>query len=269
MPQRSVHYCKKGVIASMSIEAYGNTNIGKIRKINEDSFAIYGFKDDSGFAVIADGMGGHNAGEIASATAVDEIRSALEKSFEADESIPSAITSAVNAANRRIFDMSIHNKGQSGMGTTVIITAVKDGAVYAANVGDSRIYLMYDGKLRQVTKDHSFVEELITAGSITREEAATHPGRHTITRAVGTDARVKTDIFELECKVGDVILMCSDGLSDMLSPVQIEKIISQSEKISDAVESLIAAANESGGADNITLVGIKFTSDKQSNQKSK
>lgn len=248
----------------MSIEVYGSTNIGKIRKINEDSFAIYGFEDGNGFAVIADGMGGHNAGEIASATAVDEIRSALGQSFERGESVPGAITSAVNAANRRIFDMSVHNKGQSGMGTTVIITAVKDGAVYAANVGDSRIYLMSDGRLRQVTKDHSFVEELIAAGSITREEAATHPSRHTITRAVGTDARVKTDIFELECEVGDVILMCSDGLSDMLTPVQIEKIILQSEKISEAVENLIAAACDRGGADNITIVGIKFTSDNQS-----
>lgn len=252
----------------MSIEVYGSTNIGK-RKINEDSFAIYGFENDSGFAVIADGMGGHNAGEIASAAAVDEIRSALEKSFEADESIPGAITSAVNAANRRIFDMAIHNDEQKGMGTTVIITAVKDGAVYAANVGDSRIYLMSGGKLRQVTKDHSYVEALIAAGGITREEAATHPKRHAIIRAVGTDARVKTDIFEPECGEGDVILMCSDGLSDMLTLAQIEKIISQSEKISDAVENLIAEACDRGGVDNITIIGIKFTSDKQPNQKSK
>lgn len=243
----------------MPIEVYGSTNIGKVRKINEDSFAIRGFdKSDEGFAIIADGMGGHNAGEIASAAAVEEICAQLEQSFMNGESIPGAITSAVDTANRRIFDMSIKNDGQQGMGTTVIITAVGDGCVYAANVGDSRIYLMRDGGLWQVTVDHSVVEELVSSGSITREEAATHPSRHTITRAVGTDPIVKTDIFELEYSAGDIILMCSDGLSDMLSEAQIRKILLQNEKISDAVGELTKQACDLGGRDNITIIGIKF-----------
>lgn len=243
----------------MSIEVYGSTNIGRVREINEDSFSIWGFDaENDGFAIIADGMGGHNAGEVASSIAIDEIRSHLEHSYQNGESVPSAITSAVNAANRKIFEMSIKNISQHGMGTTAIITAVKDGCAYAANVGDSRIYLMHGGKLKQVTVDHSVVEELVSSKSITREEAATHPSRHIITRAIGTDPKVKTDIFEIEYEKGDIVLMCSDGLSDMLSPPQIEEALSRAEKISDIVEELISEACDSGGRDNITIIGLKF-----------
>ncbi len=243
----------------MSIEVYGSTNIGRVRQINEDSFAIWGFDGaDEGFAVIADGMGGHNAGEIASAFAVEEIRSHLERSCLNGESVPSAINSAVNAANRRIFDEAKKSPARRGMGTTVIITAVKDGCVYAANIGDSRIYLMHDGRLRQVTTDHSYVEELVASGSITRAEAAVHPERHRITRAVGTDRRVKADLFELEYSAGDIILMCSDGLSDMLSPPEIEAVLVSGEKISDAVDALSEKAMSAGGRDNITIIGIRF-----------
>ena len=243
------------------IESFGASDVGCVRELNEDCFCIKVLDDkrNQGFFILADGMGGHNAGEVASQMAVKVIAEelkALEGASEAE--IPSVLTNAITKANECVYKMSVENEEQSGMGTTVVAVVLWDKTAYIANIGDSRAYITDKSEIRQITSDHSVVEELIKSGTITREEARRHPQKNIITRAVGTDAEVEADLFERELGGDNCILLCSDGLSSMVDDDEIYRIISNGENCKDTVCKLIDTAKQRGGLDNITAVCIRF-----------
>lgn len=246
----------------MHIDVYGASDVGCVRELNEDSFCICGFASEEvpGYCILADGMGGHNAGEVASQKAVAFISKALTAILEdgAEKDVPRLINTAVKQANREIYEMAQENEAQNGMGTTAVVACLMESEAYIANVGDSRAYAYRSGELYQITKDHSIVEELVANGTITREEARTHPQKNLITRALGTDMETKADIFEYDYLPGDVLLLCSDGLSGMLIDKEIEYTIGTSESAKACVQKLISLAKENGGRDNITVICIKF-----------
>lgn len=243
------------------VEVFGLSDVGCIRELNEDCYCIGGFEDNSelGFCILADGMGGHNAGEVASQNAVkfiaDEMNGLLESG---GKEIPARLSEAVAAANNRVYTMAEENPIHSGMGTTVVAAFINDGTAYVANVGDSRAYAVRNDEIVQITTDHSVVSELVMRGTITKEEARLHPQKNIITRAVGTDKSVRTDIFEYNYSPGDVMIICSDGLSAMLGDKEILKIINSKKTSEDTVNSLITAAKDEGGLDNITVICIRF-----------
>ena len=243
------------------IETFGASDVGCVRELNEDCFCINVFdeKENHGFFILADGMGGHNAGEVASQTAVKVIAEklkTLENTVEAE--IPSVLTEAIADANEYVYKMSLENEEQSGMGTTIVAVVLWGETAYIANVGDSRAYTITESEIRQITNDHSVVEELLKSGTITKEEARRHPQKNIITRAVGTDAEVAVDLFEYELGKAKCILLCSDGLCSMIDDDEIYKIIKTGKNSKDTVCKLIDAAKRSGGLDNITAVCIRL-----------
>lgn len=240
-------------------DTFGLSDVGCVRELNEDSFCIYGFDggEEKGFCVLADGMGGHNAGEVASQNAVKFITEELQK-IESGEEIPRKINEAVMMANEKIYKMSCENSIHSGMGTTVVISYIADRMAYLANVGDSRAYAIRGEEIVQITTDHSVVAELLLSGMITPEEARRHPQKNIITRAVGTEENVKVDIFEYDFSPGDILVMCSDGLSTMLEDKEIFDIVKSEKDAKETVNKLVCAAKEKGGIDNITVVCVRF-----------
>ena len=243
------------------VEVFGLSDVGCIRELNEDCYCICGFGDNSerGFCILADGMGGHNAGEVASQNAVKLIAEEMNRLLESGEKeIPGQLSRAVSAANTGVNTMASENPIHRGMGTTVVTAFIDDGTAYVANVGDSRAYAVRDDEIVQITTDHSVVSELVMRGTITKEEARLHPQKNIITRAVGTDKSVRTDIFEYNYSPGDVMIICSDGLSTMLDDNRILEIIKSKKTSEDTVNSLIAAAKDEGGLDNITVICIRF-----------
>ncbi len=240
-------------------DTFGLSDVGCVRELNEDSFCIHGFKenDGNGFCVLADGMGGHNAGEVASQNAVKLIAEDLQR-LSAEDEIPKKINEAIVSANQRIYKMSCENSIHSGMGTTVVATYITERNAYIANVGDSRAYAIRGDEIVQITTDHSVVSELLMSGMITYEEARNHPQRNIITRAVGTEEDVKVDVFEYNFSAGDILLMCSDGLSTMLEDNEILRIVTAEETAENTVNKLIEAAKDKGGIDNITAICIRF-----------
>ncbi|MCR4673366.1 MAG: Stp1/IreP family PP2C-type Ser/Thr phosphatase [Lachnospiraceae bacterium] len=235
---------------------YAITNTGRIRSNNQD----YVFASDadtgalSNLFLVADGMGGHQAGEYASETAV---RTVLEeiRSKNILEPIP-AIDSAIKFANKKIYKEAQQDASKTGMGTTFVAATVFGEHLYVANVGDSRLYVIEDEGLRQVTRDHSVVEELVRTGGITREAARKHVDKHKITRAVGAESNVKIDFFDVPISDVHQILMCTDGLTNMLSDEEIESILLSDQKVKQKAEQLVEKANENGGKDNITVIVI-------------
>lgn len=243
------------------VEVFGLSDVGCIRELNEDCYCICGFGDNSerGFCILADGMGGHNAGEVASQNAVKLIAEEMNRLLESGEKeIPGQLSRAVSAANTGVYTMASENPIHRGMGTTVVTAFIDDGTAYVANVGDSRAYAVRDDEIVQITTDHSVVSELVMRGTITKEEARLHPQKNIITRAVGTDKSVRTDIFEYNYSPGDVMIICSDGLSTMLDDNRILEIIKSKKTSEDTVNSLISAAKDEGGLDNITVICIRF-----------
>lgn len=243
----------------MVLEVYGASDRGRVRDLNEDSFCVHGFADGqpSGFCILSDGMGGHNAGEVASQKTVQFAADELLRNMERQEA-PKTLNTAAEVANRNVYEMAMRNPQQRGMGATLVAAAVKDGTVYIANVGDSRAYALRQEELVQITKDHSIVEEMVANGTITAEEARNHPQRNIITRAIGADLHTEADIFEYDCFAGDVLILCSDGLTSMLEDAEIQAIISAGKDAETIVTALIDAANERGGRDNITVICIRF-----------
>ena len=252
---------------SMFVEVCGLSDIGRRRELNEDSFRICGFEDGAskGVAVLADGMGGHNAGEIASSKAAELIATDLATSLdETDEKkISLNIAAAIDFANSEIYKMSLKNYEQAGMGTTVVVAFVREGHVRIANIGDSCAYVVSPRRIRKITVDHSVVEELVQSGTITREEARNHPDKNIITRAVGTEEYVDADFFDYAPVGDEVILLCSDGLTEMVRETAIRKIINSTENLHEAVSALIDAANEGGGVDNITVIALRFKKEEE------
>ncbi|MBR4874335.1 MAG: Stp1/IreP family PP2C-type Ser/Thr phosphatase [Clostridia bacterium] len=233
------------------------TSVGRIRPSNEDSYFVSPpDKSDMVLAVVADGMGGHNAGEIASGKAVSILKKNVQEGN--GENPRDILIRAVEKANREIYEMSIKESKFSGMGTTITACIADDNRITAAQVGDSRLYLIREDKITQITKDHSLVEMLLENGRITKEEAKHHPQKNVITRAVGTEKNVEVDMYEFTANKGDVILLCSDGLVNMVENEEILSVIISRDALDSAADKLVDAAENAGGTDNITVVLIEF-----------
>jgi protein phosphatase len=226
-------------------ESTYKTDTGRQRRENEDS----AFARAPVF-VVADGMGGAQAGEVASKIAIEAFEAGLGDSGSPEERL------AVRAreANRRIYDRSRTAPGAEGMGTTLTAAYLDDESVAIAHVGDSRAYLFRDGELTRLTQDHSLVDELVRRGKLTEEQAAEHPQRSIITRALGPEPEVEVDTYGFSVRSGDVLLLCSDGLTSMISEEQIAQVLGSAESLDEAADNLIQEANDAGGRDNITVV---------------
>jgi serine/threonine protein phosphatase PrpC len=226
-------------------ETISKTDTGRQRRDNEDN----AFARAPVF-VVADGMGGAQAGEVASRLAIEAFQHELPESGTPEE----RLAACVRAANRTIYEMSRSEHERAGMGTTLTAAYLDDDDLAIAHVGDSRAYLLRDHTLRRLTEDHSLVEELVRRGKLTEEQAAEHPQRSIITRALGPEPDVEVDTWTYPVQSGDVLLLCSDGLTSMISEEQITQILSSTPSLERAAQRLIAAANEAGGRDNITVV---------------
>ncbi len=231
------------------------THLGKIRQINEDSFLI-DKKDTFVLLVVADGMGGHNAGEVASAMATRCILEYIDENSVDDAE--DALRSAICYANKEIHHSASSVQKNHGMGTTVTAALIKGNSAVVANVGDSRAYLFSQGELTQITKDHSFVQQLVDKKLITHEEAKTHPRRNLITRAVGTAKRIVVDTFKLQLKKGDKLMLCSDGLTGHVPDEKIASVLDSKSDAGALAYLLQAEALKMGGSDNITIVIAKI-----------
>ncbi len=224
------------------------TAVGRVRNHNEDGLIA---DDKLGIFAVADGMGGHRGGEVASKTALDALRKALKSGAE--------VADAVRAANRAVYDRSIKSNDLQGMGTTITVGMLdQSGRGKLAHVGDSRAYLIRDGDFNRITTDHSLMAELIAAGELTEAQAEVDPRRSMITRALGLDLTVEVDVQDLELRAGDRVLFCSDGLTTMMRDPAIADALSQETDPQTAAQRLVDDANRAGGVDNITVVVIDF-----------
>ena len=244
------------------MRVYSATDVGQKRKMNQD----YVFVSETpvgnlqNLFVVADGMGGHNAGDYASSHAVQTLVEEIQK--DADFNPIKVIRHAIEKANTEILECARREEALRGMGTTIVVATVVGHYLYVANVGDSRLYII-QGKIRQVTRDHSLVEEMVRLGEIKREEARNHPDKNIITRALGAERTVDIDFFDLKMEPGSTILMCSDGLSNMVEDSKIEEIIlNQNEELPQKGERLLREATQNGGKDNIAVVLVEpFTNE--------
>lgn len=230
--------------AGQDISFGSRTDIGYVRDHNEDSLIII-----PPLFAVADGMGGHEAGEIASEITVNTLAELAPSHLDAE-----GLTAAVEAANYNVMKAPRQGIGRDGMGTTLTAATLEGERLLIAQVGDSRAYLLHKGHLQQITRDHSLMADLIEAGQITPEEARVHPNRSVITRAIGSDIHMRPDIYELNVDAGDRILLCSDGLSSMISNNAIESIMRRQSDAQHCADELVTAALENGGADNVTVV---------------
>lgn len=233
----------------IGLQIRGLTDKGKVRETNQDSFYI---EETAKWCIIADGMGGHNGGEIASKTTVDVIKENLNCK---PTNIDACLKNAIYTANKNVYDMSLHNENLVGMGTTGVVCYFECRTATIANVGDSRAYHLGELGLRQVTTDHSIVQQLVDLGKITPHEAKTHPQKNLITRAIGTEPNIEVDITHTVFKKGDYFLLCTDGLTTFVDDEIIAQVIKNND-IDNAVKELVNLANENGGMDNITVVLI-------------
>ena len=238
------------------LKTFSMTDVGKKRELNQDY--IYTSEMPVGnlpnLFIVADGMGGHKAGDYASRYTVETMLAEISESKETDPK--KLLTQAIERANSFVFEKAMENPDMSGMGTTVVVAVCMEDELLVANVGDSRLYLIND-TIRQITVDHSLVEEMIRRGGLDREAARLHPDKNIITRAVGVKEEVEVDFFRVALLRDDTILLCSDGLSNMVEDEQIRLIVSGQRDIVEKTEELIKAANENGGTDNISAILIE------------
>lgn len=235
------------------------TDVGLLRENNQDSYFASSAIDFPLF-MVADGMGGHKAGEVASQLAVETIRERLESvmaDLTDEELIRKHIYEAIVEANEKIYQSSLANPDYKGMGTTLTLAYIYKSKIILAHVGDSRAYIINDN-MKQVTEDHSLVNELIKNGSITPEEALNHPQKNMITRALGTSPTIKIDFHVVDYLSNDIMLICSDGLSNMISEKEMLMILKYEEDLNIASRKLVCRAKDNGGKDNITVILIKF-----------
>ena len=240
------------------MDTFSITDTGKLRSGNQD--CIYCRNDVVGslpnLFMVADGMGGHKAGDTASRMCIEEMVAYIACT---ERITPvSAFEQAIENTNRAIYKAATENSQFKGMGTTLVGATIIDDSAYVVNIGDSRLYLMSDNKLRQITVDHSLVEEMVKSGEIKKDEMRNHPNKNIITRAIGTGDFVLPDCFEIKVKQGDVMLLCSDGLSNMVDDKKIENILLENDDVEKACKELVKEANEAGGKDNISVVLVKI-----------
>lgn len=240
------------------MKAIGMSDIGKCRKNNEDAYYL---PDDTSplqaLYIVADGVGGSNAGEVASNGAIASFLEYVKAHKDVQE-VTDLMAGGFQSANHMVFEQSKTSEALAEMGTTMVAAIVQDGKAYIAHVGDSRAYLMQKEILNQLTTDHSYVMELVKKGEITREQAASHPERNSITRAVGIEERVETDISVFPVEKGDLLLLCTDGLSDSLTEEELAQMLRQKKSIRKKAKQLVETANLRGGYDNITLVLVEI-----------
>ena len=241
------------------IKAYAKSDVGKVREINEDSYYISESLDEVQLYIIADGMGGYNGGEIASSLAIKSAKNYIENNFKDIEkdrdSIIQLLGSSMEYANMVVYEKSQEKPELHGMGTTLEICLIYNNKVYIGHIGDSRIYRIRKEFIRKLTQDHSYVQKLVKEGKITKEQAEVHPQKNMLTRALGCNAFVEPDVMVKGFLKDDILVMCSDGLTNM---VKTEIIYQEASKnIEQAPKELVRIANENGGKDNVTVVIIK------------
>lgn len=237
---------------------FAKSDIGKAREINQDYYYVSSDTDKPRVYILADGMGGYKGGEVASKLATESVKKYIESNFdniikEKDE-ILKLIASAVEYANMVVYEKSKEDKELEGMGTTLEVCVIYNNKAYIGHVGDSRVYRIRKEVIRKLTKDHSYVQQLLEDKKITREEAKTHPKKNMITKALGCTPYVEPDLRARNFEKGDIFIMCSDGLTNMVEEKQIFEIIKQD--IETATDKLINEANQAGGYDNITVIII-------------
>ena len=238
------------------LKTFSKTDIGRKRKLNQDN--VYSCEVPIGnlpnLFIVCDGMGGHKAGDFASAYAVKAIE--REVMLCEEEAPIKILREAIGCANKEIFEKAGSDENLRGMGTTAVVATIDKETLIVANVGDSRLYLI-DDDIEQITKDHSLVEEMIRIGELDRSAAREHPDKNIITRALGVAEKVEVDFFEVDLKKGDIILMCSDGLTNMVEDEQIRRVVKAQRDVVQIVEELIKVANHNGGNDNIGVVIVE------------
>lgn len=243
-----------------AVDYFALTDTGRARSNNEDSVAV---DEATGVVVLADGMGGYNAGEVASGMATAFIKSELSRWLAqaapsaSDADVRRAMDICVDNANRAIFDAANSNPQYAGMGTTLVVGVLRDRRLLLGHVGDSRGYRLRAGRLQQLTRDHSLLQEQVDAGLITPEQAAQSTNKNLVTRAVGVEDTVLLETQLHEVQPGDVYLLCSDGLSDMLDDDTITQLMQGQEALEEAAGALVDAANDAGGKDNISVVMVR------------
>lgn len=250
------------------LEAYGQTDVGRRRKLNEDSILV---DEECGLFAVCDGMGGHNAGEVASRMAIDNIGAFIKKSFREKEITwpygldvnlsfdGNRLKTAIKLANKRVFKAADNREDYTGMGTTAVAALVSANVMTVGSAGDSRCYVLRGGKLTQITRDDSWVSAAWAEGILTASEIEKHPLRNVITKAVGAKDSIEIDVVEHTFEQGDVVLLCSDGLHSMINDEEILRAVTPfPERLPDAAARLVAAANEAGGKDNVSVVLLRF-----------
>ena len=241
------------------IKAYAKSDVGKVREINEDAFYISNSLDEVQLYMLADGMGGYNGGEIASKLAIQSAKNYIENNFKEIEkdkdSIIQLIGSSIEYANMVVYEKAKENKELSGMGTTLEICLIYNNRAFIGHVGDSRIYRIRKEFMRKLTQDHSYVQKLVKDGTITQEEAAHHPQKNMLMKALGCNAFVEPDVMVKGFLKDDILIMNSDGLTNLVSQEEIFK--DAKKNIEQATKNLVQMANDNGGYDNITVIIIK------------
>jgi len=241
----------------MILEFFSVTDTGRARRNNEDAVVL----DEAGrIAVLADGMGGYNAGEVASSMAAERVKTELAQRLKplgatpGEPELKTALLDAVDCANRAVWEAAMSHAEYAGMGTTLVVAVYRNDRLWLGHIGDSRAYRFRNGRLEQLTRDHSLLQEQIDAGLITAEQAAYSMHKNLVTRAVGVDEVVDLEIHDYPVEPGDWLLMCSDGLSDMLTDDQIEQLLQANDSLPAAGAMLVQAANAAGGRDNIAVI---------------
>ena len=235
-----------------AITVAAKTHCGRVRPINEDSYLV---PEGDSLALVADGMGGHKAGDFASRFVVDTMVRCMGL-YKSDSPV-TALRKAIEKTNELLFLEAQRDPDREGMGSTLVAATVDQDTMYVANVGDSRLYVINREEIRQVTRDHSLVEEMVRMGEIPREEARFHPDKNVITRAIGAEYDVKIDFFGHKLRENDKILLCSDGLTNMLEDDEIFDIVNRPEELSRRAGELINRANTYGGKDNISVILVE------------
>lgn len=242
------------------MEIYSKTDIGRVRETNQDAVLAKKIGDNFAWSLVCDGMGGTYGGDVASRTAVKVIETHMDSFLSQDNSsneIKAKIHQAVNDANLKIFEKSKMDENLNHMGTTVVLCVARNNFIQIVYAGDSRIYIVNRNEIRQLSKDHSIVQEMLDSGEISVQDAKNHPQKNIITRALGVNSEIKLDYIEYETKKDDIVLSCSDGLTNCLDEENIYKICNGNE-ISSLASDLVREANNRGGNDNITVALIKI-----------
>lgn len=241
------------------MRAYGISHIGKVRESNQDAFFVQTdpIGSLSNLYIVADGMGGHLAGEIASTSSITAFSEFVKTHIFPQENLLDFLVEATQFANFVVYKKSQENKNYRGMGTTFISMSIQNNKVYASHIGDSRIYKIDEHSITQITQDHSYVEEMLRRGEISKEQAVNHPNKNVLTRALGDENLANVDAIVFDVKKGDKILMCTDGLTNMVLDRDIKDIITEN-SIEVAANNLVVRANANGGKDNITCLLVEI-----------